>query len=52
MDNRLYEHPLFKEHVEFLTPDERVALSYERAKLVMKTYCKGSYILSTRSSSF
>lgn len=36
--NRLPQHPLFQTKVEFLTPDERVALSYQRARLVLRTH--------------
>ncbi|KAF5339568.1 hypothetical protein D9611_011500 [Ephemerocybe angulata] len=38
MVNALYRHPLFLQRAELLTPDERVSLSYQRAKLMMQTY--------------
>ena len=36
--NILPRHPLFTIRTEFLSVDERVLLSYQRAKLVMQTY--------------
>ena len=39
--------PLFHEPVEFLTTDERVALSYKRARLLMHEYGQCSMTLST-----
>ncbi|GLB41016.1 putative acyl-CoA dehydrogenase NM domain-like protein [Lyophyllum shimeji] len=38
MANELYRHPLFQTRVELLSPDERVSISYQRAKLLMQTY--------------
>ncbi|KAF9465926.1 acyl-CoA oxidase [Collybia nuda] len=38
MANQLYLHPLFQAKVELLSPDERVSLSYKRARLVMQTH--------------
>ena len=40
--------PLFHEPVEFLTTDERVALSYKRARLLMHEYgqCSMSLYMS------
>ncbi|TFK37092.1 acyl-CoA oxidase [Crucibulum laeve] len=38
MDNQLYLHPLFQTKVELLSADERVSISYQRARLVMQTY--------------
>ncbi|KAF8880533.1 acyl-CoA oxidase [Infundibulicybe gibba] len=38
MDNQLYLHPLFQTREEHLSRDERVALSYQRARLVLQTY--------------
>lgn len=38
MVSNLYLHPMFRMHVEHLAANERVSLSYQRAKLVMKTY--------------
>ena len=37
--------PLFHEPVEFLTTDERVALSYKRARLLMHEYGQWSMCL-------
>jgi hypothetical protein len=33
-----YSHPLYQVQVEHLGIDERVALSYQRAKLTMRAY--------------
>ncbi|KAN0082585.1 Acyl-CoA dehydrogenase/oxidase, N-terminal and middle domain containing protein [Tylopilus felleus] len=38
MSNTLSRHPLFNLRTEFLSVNERVALSYHRAKLVVQTY--------------
>ncbi|KAG6837394.1 hypothetical protein H0H93_010012 [Arthromyces matolae] len=38
MANDLYLHPLFQTKVELLSPDERVAISYRRARLLLQTY--------------
>ncbi|KAF8228423.1 acyl-CoA oxidase [Tricholoma matsutake] len=38
MATELYLHPLFQSKVEHLSTDERVSLSYQRARLVMQTY--------------
>ncbi|KAJ3509212.1 hypothetical protein NLJ89_g5345 [Agrocybe chaxingu] len=38
MNNQLYSHPLFKAKTELLPTDERVAITYQRARLVMQTY--------------
>lgn len=38
MDNHLHQHPLFQLKVEHLDKDERVSLSYQRARLLMQTY--------------
>ncbi|KAH0828679.1 acyl-CoA oxidase [Lanmaoa asiatica] len=38
VSNGLFLHPLFTIRTEFLSVDERVSLSYERAKLVVQTY--------------
>ncbi|KAH6904274.1 acyl-CoA oxidase [Coprinopsis sp. MPI-PUGE-AT-0042] len=38
MDNQLYLHPLFQCHPELMSRDERVSLSYQRARLLMQTY--------------
>ncbi|KAG5652552.1 hypothetical protein H0H81_004613 [Sphagnurus paluster] len=38
MSTELYLHPLFQTRVELLSPDERVSVSYQRAKLLMQTY--------------
>ncbi|KAF7419419.1 hypothetical protein PC9H_002009 [Pleurotus ostreatus] len=38
MDNHLQQHPLFQIKVEHLDKDERVSLSYQRARLLMQTY--------------
>lgn len=38
MANHLPHHPLFTTRVEFLPTDERVSLSYQRARLLMHTY--------------
>ena len=45
--NALPRHPLFTTRTEFLSVDERILLSYQRAKLVMQTHCASnvSYIL-------
>jgi len=43
MDNQLYSHPLFKVKTELLSTDERVTLTYQRAKLVMNTYRMTSF---------
>lgn len=44
MDNRLYEHPLFTIRHELLKPEDRIRVTYERARLVVQTW-------STRCSS-
>ncbi|KAF5366570.1 hypothetical protein D9758_008981 [Tetrapyrgos nigripes] len=36
--NELYNHPLFRVRNELLTKDESVALSYKRARLVLRTH--------------
>ncbi|KAJ7239276.1 acyl-CoA oxidase [Mycena rebaudengoi] len=36
--SELAQHPLFRVQVEHLSTDERVALTYKRAELVLKTY--------------
>ncbi|THU85131.1 acyl-CoA oxidase [Dendrothele bispora CBS 962.96] len=36
--NELYKHPLFQIRNELLTKDESVALSYKRARLVLRTH--------------
>jgi hypothetical protein len=41
MDNQLYHHPLFLQNAELLSTDERVSLSYRRARLICQTYRKG-----------
>jgi hypothetical protein len=46
MSNHLYLHPLFKKRAEYLSRDDQVLLSYQRARLVMQTYSKS---LSTSS---
>ncbi|TFK24107.1 acyl-CoA oxidase [Coprinopsis marcescibilis] len=38
MPNNLYQHPLFQTRGELLSVDERVALSYQRAKILLQTY--------------
>ncbi|KAF8154610.1 acyl-CoA oxidase [Crassisporium funariophilum] len=38
MQNQLFLHPLFTAKTELLHADERVSLSYQRAKLVLQTY--------------
>ncbi|KAH0828639.1 acyl-CoA oxidase [Lanmaoa asiatica] len=38
MLNGLSHHPLFKIRTEFLSVDESISLSYQRAKLVVQTY--------------
>ncbi|KAI5981544.1 acyl-CoA oxidase [Pisolithus albus] len=38
MSNQLNCHPLFTVRTEFLSADERVSLSYKRARLVVQTY--------------
>jgi len=42
--NELYNHPLFQIRNELLSKDESVALSYKRARLVLRTHreCYGS----------
>ncbi len=35
----LAKHPLFRIQVEKLATDERVALAYKRAKLMLSTHC-------------
>jgi hypothetical protein len=42
MASELYHHPLFQVKVEHLSPDERISLSYQRARLVLQTYCECS----------
>ena len=37
MADTLHSHPLFQVKTELLANDERVALSYKRAKLVLQT---------------
>ncbi|KIJ62260.1 hypothetical protein HYDPIDRAFT_30524 [Hydnomerulius pinastri MD-312] len=38
MSKQLPRHPLFTTRTEFLSVDERVSLSYQRARLLMQTY--------------
>ncbi|KAG2004677.1 acyl-CoA oxidase [Coprinopsis cinerea AmutBmut pab1-1] len=38
MNNQLFRHPLFQCRPELLSTDERVSLSYQRARLLMQTY--------------
>ncbi|EKM77620.1 hypothetical protein AGABI1DRAFT_108106 [Agaricus bisporus var. burnettii JB137-S8] len=38
MAQHLHAHPLFHPHSELLSPDERIALSYKRARLLFKSY--------------
>ncbi|KAH8102913.1 hypothetical protein BXZ70DRAFT_758724 [Cristinia sonorae] len=38
MANKLYEHPLFRIRHELLSPEDRIQVTYERAKLVVKTW--------------
>ncbi|KAG6867850.1 hypothetical protein C0993_010305 [Termitomyces sp. T159_Od127] len=38
MASELFLHPLFRTKVELLSADERVALSYRRARLLLQTY--------------
>ncbi|KAH7890445.1 acyl-CoA oxidase [Phlebopus sp. FC_14] len=38
MSTRLPHHPLFTTRTEFLSVDERVSLSYQRARLLVQTY--------------
>lgn len=38
MSSDLHTHPLFRIQTEFLSPDERVALSYKRARVVLRTH--------------
>lgn len=40
MATELHLHPLFQLKVEHLSRDERVSLSYQRARLVVQTYRK------------
>ena len=40
MHNQLASHPLFQIKTEFMEKDERVALSYQRARLVVRTHSK------------
>lgn len=45
MDSKLYAHPLFTIRNELLSPEDRIRVTYERAKLVVQTwsmYCAGS----------
>ncbi|KAH8102909.1 hypothetical protein BXZ70DRAFT_889443 [Cristinia sonorae] len=38
MDNKLYEHPLFTVRHELLSPEDRIRVTYERARLVIQTW--------------
>ncbi|TCD62137.1 hypothetical protein EIP91_007289 [Steccherinum ochraceum] len=38
MDSKLYEHPLFTVRHELLSTEDRLRVTYERAKLVVQTY--------------
>src|ERR1700733_10632764 len=46
MTSELHLHPLFQSRTELLSADERVSLSYQRARLVMQTYRKHSPLAS------
>jgi len=38
MNNKLYEHPLFTIRHELLSPEDRIRVTYERARLVIQTW--------------
>ncbi|TCD59765.1 hypothetical protein EIP91_011521, partial [Steccherinum ochraceum] len=38
MNNKLYEHPLWTIRHELLSPEDRIRVSYERAKVVIQTW--------------
>lgn len=44
MSSQLSRHPLFTTRTEFLSVDERVSLSYRRARLIMQTYSMYSFV--------
>ncbi|KAG5729985.1 Acyl-coenzyme A oxidase-like protein [Termitomyces sp. T112] len=52
MASELYLHPLFQTKVELLSADERVALSYRRARLLLQTYRLTSSDVQHCSSKF
>ncbi|KAG6890035.1 hypothetical protein C0995_012492 [Termitomyces sp. Mi166 len=52
MASQLYLHPLFRTKVELLSADERVALSYRRARLLLQTYRLTSSDVQHCSSKF
>lgn len=52
MQNQLHSHPLFTIKSELLPHDERVALTYQRAKLVLQTHSSYYFYLSLMSYVF
>ncbi|KAG6831551.1 hypothetical protein H0H92_009470 [Tricholoma furcatifolium] len=52
MASLLHLHPLFQTKVELLSTDERVALSYQRARLLLQTYRLTSWDVQHCSTKF